>query len=55
MVRVATNDFLGFAHDAKGNILNRQARGNRGYNSPQVYYLQNGKKKIGALNLLINK
>jgi len=23
MVRVATNDFLGFAHDAKGNILNR--------------------------------
>ena len=30
MVRVATNDFLGFAHDAKGNILNRQARGNRG-------------------------
>ena len=55
MVRVAANNFLGFVHDNKGNIVTKQSRGNRNYVSPQVYYLENGQKKIGALNLLINK
>ena len=54
MVRVAVNDFLGFVHDTNGNIVTKQARGNRGYVSPQVYYLENGQKKVGALNLLVN-